>query len=271
MGLLVHHMADDVNDALSSLLPGGRGVWVPMDHGLSSYPVQGLNDIDSAVDDCISAGVDAIVLQKGVISHQLSRTQWKNFVMHASVSTVHGGERSGTKVLVGNAIEALKRGASALSCQINLGDDMEYKMIESAGSLTSSAFEHNIPVLGMVYPRGPNMSPSEDDPTNGIAHAARVAWELGCHVAKVPWTGSAETFSEVCSGVPIPVLIAGGPQGMPFSQTLEMVEEALSVGGAGVCMGRQIFSATDSVARINALRAVIHEGVSANEAASYLR
>ena len=34
---------------------------------------------------------------------------------------------------------------------------MEYKMIESAGSLTSSAFEHNIPVLGMVYPRGPNM------------------------------------------------------------------------------------------------------------------
>ena len=50
-----------------------------------------------------------------------------------------------------------------------------------------------------------------------------------------------------------------------------MVEEALSVGGAGVCMGRQIFSATDSVARINALRAVIHEGVSADEAASYLR
>ena len=58
---------------------------------------------------------------------------------------------------------------------------------------------------------------------------------------------------------------------MPFYQTLEMVEEALSAGGAGVCMGRQIFSATDSVARINALRAVIHEGVSANEAASYLR
>ena len=50
-----------------------------------------------------------------------------------------------------------------------------------------------------------------------------------------------------------------------------MVEEALSAGGAGVCMGRQIFSATDSVARINALRAVIHGGVSADEAASYLR
>lgn len=264
-------MADDLDERLSRLLPGGKGLWIPMDHGISGYPEKGLENMDVLVESCISAGADAIVLQKGVLTHQVQRTQWKNFVMHTSVSTVHGGERSGTKVLVGNAREALKRGANALSCQINLGDDMEYKMIESAGSLTSSAFEHNIPVLGMVYPRGPNMSPSEDDPTNGIAHAARVAWELGCHVAKVPWTGSAETFSEVCSGVPIPVLIAGGPQGMPFYQTLEMVEEALSAGGAGVCMGRQIFSANDSVARINALRAVIHEGVSADEAASYLR
>ena len=85
-------MADDVNDALSSLLPGGRGVWIPMDHGLSSYPVEGLNDIDSAVDDCISAGADAIVLQKGVLSYQLSRTKWKNFVMHVSASTIHGGK-----------------------------------------------------------------------------------------------------------------------------------------------------------------------------------
>lgn len=264
-------MGNTLEERLGRILPGGKGVWIPMDHGISGYPEKGLDNMDDIVGSCISAGADAIVLQKGVLSHQVRKTQWKNFVMHVSVSTIHGGERSGTKVLVGNANEALKRGASALSCQINLGDDKEYKMIESAGHLTSSAFEHNIPVLGMVYPRGPNMSSIEDDPTNGVAHAARVAWELGCHVAKVPWTGSAETFSEVCSGVPIPVLIAGGPRGMPFSQTLEMVEEALSVGGAGVCMGRQVFSASDPVARINALRAVIHEGVSANEAASYLR
>ena len=166
-------MADDVNDALSSLLPGGRGVWIPMDHGLSSYPVEGLNDIDSAVDDCISAGADAIVLQKGVLSYQLSRTKWKNFVMHVSASTIHGGENADRKILVGTAKEAHKRGASGLSCQINLGDKMEYEMMESAGALTTSALKYTLPVLGMVYPRGPNLVLGEEDATYGVAHAAR--------------------------------------------------------------------------------------------------
>ena len=263
-------MADDVNDVLSSLLPGGKGIWVPMDHGLSSYPLEGLNDIDSTVDDCISAGADAIVLQKGVLSHQLSRTKWKNFVMHVSASTVHGGENADRKMIVGTAKEAHKRGASALSCQINLGDSREYEMIESAGALTASALKYSFPVLGMVYPRGPNLVLSNTDATKGVAHAARVAWELGCHVAKVPWTGDGESFAEVCSAVPIPVLIAGGPSGKPFIQTLEIVESAVSSGASGVCMGRQVFASTNRIARIKALRAIVHEGASADQAATFL-
>ena len=47
---------------------------------------------------------------------------------------------------------------------------------------------------------------------------------------------------------------------------LEIVETAISVGGAGVCMGRQIFEANDRIDRIRALRAVIHEGKTSNEA-----
>lgn len=263
-------MADEVNDVLSSLLPGGRGVWIPMDHGLSSYPVEGLNDVDSAVDDCISAGVDAIVLQKGVLSHQLSRTLWKNFVMHVSASTIHGGENGDRKMLVGTAKEAHERGASALSCQINLGDRREYEMMESAGALTTSALKYAFPVLGMVYPRGPNLVPSKGDATKGVAHAARVAWELGCHVAKVPWTGDAASFAEVCSAVPIPVLIAGGPRSKPFIQTLEIVESAISSGASGVCMGRQVFSSANRVDRIKALRAIVHEGATADQASTFL-
>ena len=263
-------MAGDLNNLLSSLLPGGRGVWVPMDHGLTAYPAEGLNDIDLAVDDCISAGVDAIVLQKGVLSHQSFRTQWRNFVMHVSASTIHGGENADRKVLVGTAEEAHKRGASALSCQINLGDRNEYDMIESAGAITTSALEYTLPVLGMVYPRGPNLVLSEGDPTNNVAHAARVAWELGCHVAKVPWTGDGESFAEVCSAVPIPVLIAGGPVDKPFIHTLKIVESAVSSGASGVCMGRQVFSSSNRVGRIKALRAIVHEGATADQASTFL-
>ena len=61
-------MADALANRLETLLPGGRGVWVPMDHSASSFPEGGLNNIDSAVDAAIEGGADAIVLHKGLVS-----------------------------------------------------------------------------------------------------------------------------------------------------------------------------------------------------------
>ena len=57
---------------------------------------------------------------------------------------------------------------------------------------------------------------------------------------------------------------------MPFEDTLGIVEEAMSVGAAGVCMGRQVFASEDPSAHIAALRQVIHEGASAADAAALL-
>ena len=66
-------MADALSDRLDRILPGGKGVWIPMDHGASSFPVRGLEDTDSAVDAVISGGADAIVMQKGLLSHNSAR------------------------------------------------------------------------------------------------------------------------------------------------------------------------------------------------------
>ena len=81
-----------------------------MDHGLSSFPVRGLRNIEEAIDDCIEGGVDAIVLQKGVLSHQIKRLSWPNFIMHVSASTIHAGINSDNKVSVGDPSEAQERG-----------------------------------------------------------------------------------------------------------------------------------------------------------------
>jgi DhnA family fructose-bisphosphate aldolase class Ia len=53
-------------------------------------------------------------------------------------------------------------------------------------------------------------------------------------------------------------LIAGGPQEGDFSETLEIVRYAMSAGGAGVCMGRQVFGANDPEACVRALREIVH-------------
>ena len=75
-------MSGDLNNRLQRLLPNGRGVWIPMDHGLSGYPENGLDRMDSVIDSVIAGGADAIVCQKGVVSEQSARTGWDGFVCH---------------------------------------------------------------------------------------------------------------------------------------------------------------------------------------------
>ena len=263
-------MDDVLARRLETILPGGKGVWIPMDHGASSFPEQGLDEPDRSVDHAIEGGADAIVLHKGALSYHSSRTSWNRFVCHASVSTVHGGHHSNDKVLVTNASECIGRGAIAISAQVNLGDPNEPEMIQRIGSLTTESQTQSIPVLGMFYPRGPNLSLDESDITAGVAHAARLAWELGCNVVKVPWTGSEESFRIVTSSVPIPVLVSGGPRDSNFSEVLEMVEKSLMAGGSGVCMGRNVFGSKNPASSIRSLRSMVHDGASSQEAARHL-
>ena len=77
-----------------TLLPGGKGVWIPIDHGVSDFPVKGLENLDMLIEQISHA--DAIVAQKGVVSHYAS--DGPNFVAHLSVSTRHAGKRDSDKM-----------------------------------------------------------------------------------------------------------------------------------------------------------------------------
>ena len=93
-----------------ALLPNGKGVWIPIDHGVSDFPVKGLENLDQLIDSISHA--DAIVAQKGVVSHYAS--SGANFVAHLSASTRHAGGRTSDKMLVGSVEEALSRGAKGV-------------------------------------------------------------------------------------------------------------------------------------------------------------
>ena len=257
---------------LEALLPGGRGVWVPIDHGASDWPVPGLQDIDGLVAALSEGGADAIVAQKGLISHLLRTDNAPaiGLVAHLSVSTRHGGADAGEKVSVGDVEEALARGAHAVSAQVNMGTPGEGRMIERLGTITGDAHRAGVPALGMVYARGSNLTPMADDPTNGQAHAVRLAFELGCNVAKAAWSGSVEAFRHVTSAAPIPVLVAGGPRTDDDMALLQMNSGAMEAGAAGVCMGRQIFAHPHPARLVRAIRAIVHQGATPEEAAHHL-
>ena len=135
---------------IGDLLPNGKGVWIPIDHGVSDFPVKGLENLSELIPKISHA--DAIVAQKGVVSHY-SETD-ANFVAHLSVSTRHAGKQSSDKVLVGTVQEAIDRGAKGVSVQVNMGSPTEADMIERLGIISSDTNYLDVPLLGMIYPRG---------------------------------------------------------------------------------------------------------------------
>lgn len=246
---------------LESLLPGGRGVWIPIDHGASDYPIDGLQDLEQTISALVRAGVDAIVAQKGVVSAYapLCEGTKTSMVVHYSVSTRHGGPNSDNKVLVGHADETLSRGGIGVSSQINLGSMHEATMVERMGELNRQAHHEQLPSFGMVYARGEHLNVMENDPTGGQAHGVRLAFELGCDAAKSVWTGDKESFSVISSAVPIPVLVAGGPATGDSRTILSMVKEAMNAGASGVCMGRQVFAHPKCESLARAIVSIVHE------------
>ena len=79
----------------------------------------------------------------------------------------------------GNASEAKSRGAIAVSGQINLGDEQEPQMLIDMGVLTTEAYAENMPVLGMVYPRGPNLVTLPNDITESpTQHVLHTSWAV---------------------------------------------------------------------------------------------
>ena len=241
-------------ERMAQLLPNGKAIFIPIDHAVSSYPEKGLGNLSELIPLLSSA--NAIIAHKGVVSHYKNHN---NFIMHLSASTIHGGKHSDDKVLIGSVSEAKRRGAIGVSVQINLGSDFESEMIQRMGKVSRQAIKQNMPLLGMVYPRGPNLKIDKDDITKGVSHAVRLAFELGCDIVKVPWTGDKESFSLVCNSAPIPVLVAGGKYGGSFDDLLKMVEEAMQSGASGVCMGRQVFAADNVNERCNKIAEIIHQ------------
>lgn len=260
----------DKTSLLDKLLPNGRGVWIPMDHGVSDYPVSGLDDTELRITELIEAGVDAIIAQKGLVSHYSHLTKQTNsstsFVIHFSISTRHGGPDASNKVLVGTADEVLSRGASGASAQINMGSPNEASMIERMGSLSRDCHNLGIPLLGMVYARGENLKPIEGDSSNCGAHAARLAFEIGCDVAKVSWTGDEDALSTIRKAVPIPILITPGTGITNDLELLGLVEKGIKLGANGVCMGRSVFGHKSPQKIATALRLIVHENKSAVQA-----
>jgi len=246
-----------------------KTVIIPMDHGVTVGPIEGLADMRTTISKVVAGGANAILMHKGMVRAGHRGTgRDVGLIIHLSGGTTISPDPN-AKELICTVEEAIQLGADAVSVHINLGAETDKEMLWQLGYVSGQCLRWQMPLVAMMYTRGPKMKSEYD--VNNVKHAARVGAELGADIVKVPYTGSVETFKEVVNGCPVPVVIAGGPKMGSDEDIFKMVEGALAAGSMGVSIGRNAFQHQTPEKMVSALCKMVHEGASVQQAIEILK
>lgn len=154
--------------------------------------------------------------------------------------------------------EAIALGGAAVGYTIHLGSVNEAEMFREFGKIVREAHARGIPVIGWVYPRGPEIpNPHAPDVT---AYAARVGLELGADIVNVYNPGDIGALRWVgLSAGKAKVIISGGEHVAPEVYA-EEVRSIMRAGLAGVAVGRNIWQADDPSAVAEIVKDIIYNG-----------
>jgi fructose-bisphosphate aldolase/2-amino-3,7-dideoxy-D-threo-hept-6-ulosonate synthase len=247
------------------LQPDNRTVITPMDHGVTIGPVKGITNMQAIVDKLLKGKVDAILIHKGIAK----RVDIGNagLIVHLSGMSVLTPSAT-SKVQVCTVKEAIRLGADAVSVHVNIGAQDEDKMLTTLGKVSEECDQYGMPLLAMMYPRGPKIQ--DEHATEPVAHAARIGAELGADIIKTNYTGDIETFKTVVESCPAPVVIAGGPKCKTPQEILQTAHDSVKAGAAGLSIGRNIFQHENPTLMVKALSAIVHGGSSVEQAMKIL-
>lgn len=236
-----------------------RALVLALDHGVSSGMLQGMDDVPGLVNTANSeaaGAVQGVVLNKGLVR------AWPELVPHTQNLLVQlsGGTRHGlptyNKSIICSVSEALRLGADAVAVHLNIGNELEDRMLSDCGMVIDDAHQAGLPVLAVIYARGGQIV-NELDPSL-IAHCVRLGGELGADIVSVLYSGDMSSFGAAVAACPVPVLVAGGPPQPDLQSFLAMVESALECGAKGVLAGRNIFQRHAPAEALKALAELVH-------------
>ncbi|WP_434028145.1 2-amino-3,7-dideoxy-D-threo-hept-6-ulosonate synthase [Streptomyces graminofaciens] len=239
-----------------SLAGDNRHLLIPLDHSVSDGPVAPAGQWDDLLRALVAGGADGIIVHKGR-ARGLAPDILKScaLVVHLSASTACATDVD-AKVLVGDVEEAVTLGADAVSVHVNIGSDTESRQLADLGAVARSCDTWGMPLIAMVYPRGPRIDNPHDPAL--LAHIVNVAADLGADMVKTSVALPLERMAEVVAHSPIPVLAAGGPP--DGSDLIEYGRAVMASGCRGLAVGRRIFSAPSPASLVARLAAVVHSG-----------
>jgi putative autoinducer-2 (AI-2) aldolase len=238
--------------------PDGHALFLPVDHGYFQGPTRKLEEPRKTIEPLLPYA-DALFITRGVLRSSVDPGNSKPIILRVSGGTSVVGKDLANEGITTSMEEAIRLNASAVGISVFVGSDYEKESLLNLAKLVDEGERYGIPVMA-VTAVGKEL---EKRDARYLALACRIAAELGARVVKTYWC---EDFEKVTGSCPVPVVMAGGPQVDTEFEVFEFVHDGIKKGSIGVNLGRNVWQNDFPIAMIKAIRAVVHQKATPEEA-----
>ena len=255
---------------------------VAIDHGFFNEPgfLNGIEDLEKAVETLVGAGPDAIQLTVGQaeILQRIPGKAKPALVLRTDVANVYG--RALPRTLFSRMIEqaveqALRLDATCVVVnlfQIPEQPELSDQCIRNIVKLKPECDRYAMPLMIEPLVFQPNAQAGGymvDGDMNKIMPLVRQAVELGADVIKADPTDNPLEYHRVVEVARVPVLVRGGGKAEDLA-ILRRTEQLIDQGVAGIVYGRNVIQHANPAGMTKALMAIVHDGSTAEEARRFL-
>ncbi len=265
---------------LNRLFNQGKCLDVAIDHGIANEPdfLIGLEDIASVMQSLVTAQPDAIQVNYGQadLLQQLPLRQKPALVLRTDVGNAYNAARHREMWAVLHnpddpILAALQMDAAAVVVNLYLIPDepgIFRQCVENIGRLRHACERYAMPLMIeplVMAPAGQGAAYGSLGDVEKMVPLVRLARELGADIIKVDPTDRVEEFHRVVEAARCPTLVRGGGKG-ELAGVLNKSAALMAQGASGMVYGRNVYQHDNPARVVAALMAIIHQGVSGQEA-----
>lgn len=233
----------------------GRGLIVPIDHGLTMGPIRGLRSTSDVAKWIRHPAINGIIAHKGTVERLGGANLLGNLgiVVHLNGMTVIG-EKPDNKQMLSSVHSAVRLGADAVSLQVNFSGTNHAHNLRMLADVEESASNYGLLVLAMVY----DMTEATDDAERVTRqrHLIRAAIELGVDIVKTDPPPRPQDLPDLLDGISedVAIFFSGGALRAEDELT-DLARFVATSNAKGLCVGRNVFQRPDADSILSRLRA----------------
>ena len=265
---------------LQRLFQNGGCLDIAIDHGVCNEPsfLDGLEDMPGVVNTLVQAQPDAIQMNFGqadLLQRRPGRSK-PALVMRVDMgnpynATVHRVMWALLQNKNDPVLPAVQMDASCVVVNLFMlpnEPDLFRQCVENISIVRADCDKYGMPLMIeplVMRPHSEKGGYMVDGDTEKIVTLVRLAREMGADIIKADPTDDTSMFHRVVEAARCPVLVRGGGR-EDLKQVFARSRELLNQGAVGMVYGRNVYQHKNPGAVVRALMAMIHDGVSADDA-----